>query len=225
MKAWEKISAPSVPMWILLREDGNFVNPFVGHEGSGDAIFPWPCAKRPRCHICREPLMCLKVIEGDGSPEWFTSESGSLVILLCREHWYEEKCREARWVSKLATFHVHGTAGSGWLTTYVPRQDRPLAAGVHDDDVTEAYRAAGERFSIERLEDFMVYDGSKLGGVPYWIQDPKLPCGSGLFRRRKDWKFVGQFCGNQDIELGDSGLLYLWRDPASGALGTSVQCY
>lgn len=206
-----------VAAWNLQGIEGEVTDPFWGHDGGKDVVFPWPQGKKIAvCPACQQKLMCFSVINGNGAPGWFTNESGVLVLLFCPEHWYEDKGRIVQWVSCNEPSVVVGTKKKSKIHSYIATTDRPCVSKQNNKEIKptpEIYRLENEQ-----TYDFLICYGRKLGGVPHWIQSEEIP-------RKGPLKFIGQLASIEDFELGDSGLIYIWYNTETGDFVTRIQCY
>jgi hypothetical protein len=177
-----------------------------------------PCAlpagrKWPMCDECQAPMAYVMTMDfrkavGVAAPK------ASLVIHMCPKHWYEAKSTSLVWLKSRDKYRVVGEDHNVRPGTQWRLMDYDLR--VSDDD--PAYRFFKEERSL--YLNFIAH-GTKLGGLPNWIQNPEVP----VDRKGNQMAFIGHCMGSSDVELGDAGCIYLFHSMATGETKPVMQCF
>lgn len=182
-------------------------------------------SNRPSCPECGRPYdvaILLNFIH-HGLP--FRLPAASLFLYTCREdHWDLDAWAEM-WLERAdainrATFVLKEaqTCLSGppvWVTEYETR--------AVDEDAFDTSAEAWPRFSDswEKRYRLFALQTTKAGGVPGWIQGSDVPND----KAGNPMHFIGQVASTEFLEMGDSGILYLFYSPETGETRRVMQFY
>ena len=91
---------------------------------------------------------------------------------------------------------------------------------------TPAFYAKDLSDNPDFLKEWGIYQNfacplNKVGGQIFWIQEDDTPRDS----NNEPMRFIGQFIGSRDIELGDSGMVYIFFSDETRETKAVLQYY
>jgi hypothetical protein len=187
--------------------------------------FPFPKnADWPRCGDCGEPMAFIGVMDFRGFHrlgELIHVPVGSLVLHGCdRCTCAGEKATSLTWVTSEMSLE---------LRVGPDRPENAIEVGRAYETIefsTPALYAEDLSDDPDFSKEWGIYKNftcplSKVGGHIFWIQGDETPCDA----NGNPMHFVGQFIGSRDVELGDSGSIYVFFSDETRETKAVLQFY
>jgi len=204
---------------VFTLESGRLTDPFVTHKSSPTGPFPFPRGMSwPTCGLCNARLAFLGVLDCR-RVTIAPLPRGSIVLHVCnecgvpgdREAWSVNWIKEGDEIEILGDLERQTLVGKSWhATEYL--KPATYAKDLASDGLFPAEH--GIYFNFSCFAD-------KVGGHLWWIQGDETPTDSG----GRPMTYVGQFVGTDQIEIGDTGLAYLFYSPHTGETVMVTQCF
>ncbi|GEM_PF-6169006 len=201
-------------------EEGPVDDPLAGRLGGPAPMrkgAPWPT-----CEHCRKPMTFFGAIDFRGTPEREGVPGDTLTYFQCLDSLGEGTSAWA-WLKQGDDIAIVDPTeggkrttrrkGTRWKTVDYPFDlNGPISKESGNSNGTVGHSAC----------DSVTVCATKIGGHISWEQGDETPtceCGERM-------RFVGQFIGGYDLELGDSGIAYIFQCPSTkcGKTRIVLQC-
>jgi hypothetical protein len=184
-------------------------NPFESYRSTVNGPYFFPEGRKvPVCAHCGRDMGFVGCLSTEGFEE-FPIPGRAIVLHGCSNCGICDDTIELTWVSPSDSLHIIGDsanrevkAATCWTTTEYP------TPAFYAEELSDDPFFKGERSIYMNFSCF----ADKNGGHIFWIQGDCTPTDS----QGQRMHFVGQFTGSDDIEIGDSGLAYVFHSPATG---------
>ncbi len=171
----------------------------------------------PVCKGCGERMLFIGQLDFRDAPLDLDLPGKALVFHYCLECMSENEGHYSLvWLNAEPRWHGEGGGkspvelGRPWLLTDYPYPGDELES-IGDPQFSEEQSL---------YLNFTCY-ATKVGGHVFWIQDKDVS----LDRNGKPMMYIGQFLGTDDVELGDSGIAYLFYSPDTRETKLRMQCF
>jgi hypothetical protein len=182
--------------------------------------FPWPRGvDAPRCDGCGEERSFLGSLDFRDYPKFGDARgvpAGALVVHVCSECFDATSC----WLLPEDDLELRGTGS----------EDR-IEAGVMAETIdfpTPAYAVRAQELSRDPgfAQEGSIYltfslFANKIGGHIFWIQGDQTPRDA----NGTPMRFIGQLLGTDDMELWDSGIIYVFFSEATRQTSLAFQSF
>jgi hypothetical protein len=187
--------------------------------------FPFPKgADWPRCRHCLERMAFVGVLDFRDYHRIGQAAipDGSLVLHGCNEcsiPCLDNESTSLKWLTPDQQIELQGTSGAGedvelgvtWETMEFP------TPAFYPEELS----ADPAFLKEDSIYEYFACPLNKVGGHLRWIQGDYTPTD----RKGNPMKYIGQFTGTKDVELGDAGILYLFFSDETGETDSVLQYY
>jgi hypothetical protein len=194
---------------VFTFEPGTLPDPLTSHKSSASGPFTFPRgAAWPKCGFCRSRLAFFGTLDFRQYAD-VRVPGAALVLHVCaecgvcadRETWSLTWIKEGEPVEQLGDRDKEVLVGTRWCAT-----EYPILALDPKDLATE-----GPFLEENGLYANFSCFADKIGGHVFRIQDSYTPADS----RGSPMVYIGQFLRSPDVDIGDSGIAYLYYSEAT----------
>jgi len=218
----EKHIANPLPTKVFAFSKGHLTDPYCTFRASAAGPFPWPKSKPlPRCAFCQEQLAFMSVLDFRHFSEicCVPVPGQALALHACARCGFsnDPECYALTWLGNGNDIEIIGDAeksvdlGFAWDSFDFPTV--PYSAEELTDD----------KLFLKEWNFFCIFScyAQKIGGHIFWIQGDSIP----VDRNGQPMRFIGQFFGTPDVEIGDGGIAYVFYSETTGQTELVVQYY
>ena len=193
---------------------GRLTDPLTTHKSSADGPFAFPRgADWPRCGFCEQRLAFLGTLDF----RVYTAlalPGSTLVLHICKEcgACSNPETWSLTWLKEGAPIEIMGDSekevlvGTRWFAT-----EYPLPATYAKDLVS-----TGTFLDEDSIYFNFSCFADKIGGHAFRIQGHYINDATPTDRQGNSMVYIGQFIGSADVEIGDTGIAYLYYSPGTG---------
>jgi hypothetical protein len=196
-------------------------------RSTGVGPFPFPRkAEWPRCGGCGEQMAFIGSMDFRGHRSIGAAANvpdGSLVLHGCNRCTIpcsNENATSLTWITSDMSLELRAGTGHNSDAIEVGRAYETI------EFLTPAFYAKDLSDDADFSKEWGIYHNfacplNKVGGHLNWIQGEETPCD----KNGNPMQFVGQFLGSRDVELGDSGIVFVFFSEKTRETKAVLQCY